>query len=256
MKRPRVFPGVSRWARCEEVILRRKLRKSLVSGSIALLLLFSTTPARADFWGGDLPILANILIQAIQQVAQLQSILGNGKDSLNFMRDLNQGIRDAMRLTNTMNRTIKSGNWNLASVQDILHQTQELYGKIPLTAEARMQSTHDVTVAESIQLHNDAFRYAEEVDQEAERIKEYARDASPQGAAKASLQAQGVQIHALNQILRTNAALLKLQSESLALQNRKEKLQSEQFREQYGELARALGGAKGGFELPSLSVAH
>lgn len=227
----------------------------MLSSMTALTLLISS-PAKADFWGGDIPILLEILAQAIQQVTQLQAILGNGRDSLNFMRDLNQGIRNAMALQQTLNRTMKSGNWNLNDVNDILRQMERVYGKIPKTAEAQMQSTHDMTVAESIQLHNDAFRYADGIDPEAERMKQYANVASPQGAAKASLQAQGVTIHVLNQILRTNAALLKVQSEQLAMQNRKSKLQSEQFRDQYTELGQVLQASKGGFDLPSLSGSH
>jgi len=219
----------------------------------AVIMLLSAAPARADFWGGDLPLLAQILAESIEQVAQLQTILGTSKDSLNFMRDINQGLRDAMRLSNTMNNTLKSGNWNVANVDDILHQMERLYGRIPISSESNTQSMHDMTVAESLQLHNDAFRYADAVDPEAERMKAYAESASPQGAAKASLQAQGVTIHVLNQLLRTNAAILKIQSESLAMQNRHSKLQSEQFRQQYGELANSLQNMKGGFDLPSIS---
>jgi hypothetical protein len=230
-------------------------RKVLVPLMTAFALLISM-PTKADFWGADLPLLTQILAQSIQQVSQLQQILGAGRDSLDFARDLNQGLREAMRLQNTMNRTFKSGNWNLKDVDAILRQMEQLYGKIPNTAEARTQSTHDMTVAESIQLHNDAFRYADQVDPEAERMKSYANVASPQGAAKASLQAQGVTIHVLNQILRTNAGLLKVQSEQLAMQNRRSKLQSEQFREQYNELGRVLQGSKGGFDLPSLSSSY
>lgn len=229
-----------------------KIKRGFLSLAMALALTISP-PAKADFWGADIPILMQILAQAIQQVTQLQSILGNGRDSLNFMRDINNGLRDAMRLQETLNRTMKSGNWNLNDVNDILRQMERLYGRIPMTAEAQTQSTHDMTVAESIQLHNDAFRYADGVDPEAERMKQYANVASPQGAAKASLQAQGVTIHVLNQILRTNAALLKVQSEQLAMQNRKSKLQSEQFRDQYNELGQVLQASKGGFDLPSLS---
>lgn len=229
-----------------------KIRKGLLSLVMAFSLTLSPR-AKADFWGADIPILLEILAQAIQQVTQLQAILGNGRDSLNFMRDINSGVRDAMRLRETINRTVKSGNWNLNDVNDILRQMERLYGKIPKTAEAQTQITHDMTVAESIQLHNDAFRYADNVDPEAERMKQYASVASPQGAAKASLQAQGVTIHVLNQILRTNAALLKVQSEQLAMQNRRSKLQSEQFRDQYNELGQVLRASKGGFDLPSLS---
>ncbi len=40
----------------------------------------------------------------------------------------------------------------------------------------------------------------------------------------------GIMIHILNQILRTNSAILKMQSESLALTNCKRKLDSDQFK--------------------------
>lgn len=223
--------------------------------ALALILFLSVPKAHADFWGGDLVYLAQILQQAILQVEQLRSILGNGRDSLNFLRDINQGLRDAMALANTMNRTLKPGNLNLGNVNELIRELEGIYGKIPISGESKLQSTHDMTVAESIQLHNDAFRYADQVDPEAERMKQYAQSASPQGAAKASLQAQGVQIHVLNQILRTNAALLKVQSEQLAMQNRRAKLQSEQFRQQYGELSKSFQDFKPGFELPSLSSA-
>ena len=235
----------------------KRLKKILQGFALGTILFLSAPQARADFWGGDLIYLAQILQQAILQVQQLKSILGNGRESLNFMQDINQGFRDAMRIVNTMNRTLKGGN--LSDINDLVSLARELeqiYGKVPVTSEAKLQSTHDVTVAESIQLHNDAFRYAENVDPEAERMKEYAQVASPQGAAKASLQAQGVQIHVLNQILRTNAALLKVQSEQLAMQNRRAKLQSEQFRAQYSELSDSAQNFQPGFDLPSLSTAN
>ncbi len=234
--------------------MKTRLKSKVAAVILSLSLVLMAPQARADFWGGDLVFLAQILAQAIEQVAQLQSILGNGKDSLNFMRDINQGLRDAMQLMNTMNRTLKPGNLsNLNNVNDLIRELEGIYGRIPMTAEAKLHSTHDLTVAESVQLHNDAFRYADEVDPEAERIKNYAQSASPQGAAKAGLQAQGIQIHVLNQILRTNAALLKVQSENLAMQNRKSKLQSEQFRQQYTELSKSLTDFTPGFDLPSLS---
>ena len=232
-----------------------KKLKNLVPGIfLGTILLLSAPQARADFWGGDLPLLAQILAQTIQQVAELQTIIGTGKDQLGFLRDINQGLRDAMVLHDTINRTLKPGNLsNLANVNELIRELESIYGRIPKTSEAKIQSTQDMTVAESIQLHNDAFRYADSVDPEAERMKQYAGDASPQGAAKAGLQAQGVQIHVLNQILRTNAALLKVQSEQLAMQNRRAKLQSEQFRAQYGELSDAAQNFQPGFDLPSLS---
>ncbi len=228
------------------------------SARLILILMMSIAPiyeARADFWGGDLVYLAQILQQAIVQVQTLQTILGNGRDTLSFMHDLNKGLQDALRIIDTANRTLKPGNLsNLNNITDVVRELESIYGKIPQTSEAKLQSTNDLSVAESIELHNEAFKYADQVDPEAERLKEYAEVASPQGAAKASLQAQGMQVHVLNQILRTQAALLKIQSEQLAMQNRKSKLQSEQFRSQYLEISSSLQGPKPGFDLPSLSA--
>ena len=231
-----------------------QFKRGLAYVSIVLGVVMTTLPARADFWGGDLPLLAEILAQAIHEVTELQSIIGNGKDSLQFMQDINQGLRDAMRVMNTMNRTLKPGNLSdLNNVNELMHEIEDIYGRVPVSSEAKLQSTHDVTVAESIQLHNDAFRYADEVDPEAERIKNNAQGASPQGAAKTQLEAEGILIHVMNQLLRTNAAILKIQSENLAMENRKSKMQSEAFRSKYGEISKSLGESKMDLDLPSLS---
>ena len=230
------------------------MKKRIVQLLIVLTLLTPAAPARADFWGGDLVYLAQILQQAIIQVEQLKRIFGTSKESYEFLQQINEGQRQALRIFNTMNRSLKPGNLSdLRDIADVIREVQDIYGKIPMTAEAKAQSTHDLTVAESIQLHNDAFKYADTVDPEAQRIINYAQIASPQGAAKTSLEAQGAMIHVLNQVLRTNAAILKVQSETLAMQNRKSKLQSEAFRTQYDELSNGLAGSKASFDLPSLS---
>lgn len=85
------------------------------------------------------------------------------------------------------------------------------------------------------------------------RIKDYARDVSPLGAERLTAQSMGVLIHVLNQVLRTNAALLKVHSEQLALQNRKEKLSSEQFKMQYEGLGQAFGELKANYRLSPLA---
>lgn len=216
-----------------------------------LLSLTISRPAKADFWGGDLVYLAQILQTAIQQLTQLQSILGNGKDTLNLLRDINRGLRDALGLIRTANQTLRPGVLSdLDNLDQVLSKVEELYGRIPNTSEGKMQLLTDRSVAEAIALHNEAFKYAERLDPEAERIKDYAHVVNPAGAAKVTVQSLGVMIHVLNQILRTNAAILKLQSEQLALQNRRGKLDSEQFKMQYEGVSDAFGQLRSNYELP------
>jgi hypothetical protein len=221
---------------------------------IFLLFALRPTPAYADFFGGDLPLLTQIVVNTLQELAQLRAILGTGQDSLNLMRDINRGINDAMNLARTMNVKLTPGILSeLQSANEAMAVIEKLYGKIPMTNQAKVQQTMDQTVAEALQLHNDAFRYADEIDPQAEQIKDYAKVASPAGAEKLTAQSLGVLIHVMNQVLRTNAALLKVQSEQLAMQSRKSKLSSEQFKVEYDGLSKAFGELKADYPLPSLS---
>lgn len=223
------------------------------SSLFVLLGLFFNANLKADFWGGDLLFLTELINTSTQQLTQLQSMVGTGKDTFNYLQEINSGVQEAMSMMNTMNNTLDPGV--LSDLQDptsLLGKVQELYGQIPKTSEANLQQTVDQSVAENIHLHNEAFKYAENVDPEAERIKEYSKTVSPAGAGRLTAQSLGMVIHVLNQILRTNAAILKVQSEQLALMNRKEKLNSAQFKSQYHGLAQAFQKIKPSYGLASL----
>ncbi len=232
--------------------------KKKIKRAFAILLIvftvFPLRPARADFWGGDIPLLIQIVANTLQQLAQLRSILGNGVDTLNYIQDINRGIKDALTLIRTQNSTLSPGVLSqLDNLEKVMGAVEKLYGVVPNTPEAPMQRTTDQSVAEAINLHNEAFKYAQAVDPEAERIKEYAKFVSPLGANRLTAQSMGVLINVMNQVLRTNAAMLKLQSEQLAMGNRRGKIESEQFKMQYEGLSRAFGELKPEYNLPSLN---
>ncbi len=217
-----------------------------------LMLVMACHPdnAYADFWGGDIPLLTEIVANTLQQLEQLRSILGTESDTLGLLKDINSGLRDALALAKSQSSTLYPGVLSdIQSAGAMMDLVEQLYGKVPRTPEASMQKTTDQSVAEAIYLHNEAFKYADSVDPEAERIKDYAKDVSPLGAGRLTAQSVGVVINVLNQVLRTNAAILKVQGEQLALQNRREKLSSEQFSTQYRELGEAFQSLNGGYKL-------
>ncbi len=230
--------------------------KAIKNVSVFFLLLFclQSKPAYADFWGGDIPLLIQIVANTLQQLSQLRSILSTGQENLQLVRDINRGINDAMNLARTMNVKLSPGILSdLRNAQEAMATIEQLYGRVPLTSQAKSQQFTDQSAAEAIQLHNEAFKYAAEIDPQAEQIKDYAKVASPGGAQKLTAQSVGILIHVMNQVLRTNAAILKIQSEQLAMQNRKSKLSSEQFRAEYDGLSKAFGDLKPSYTLPSLS---
>jgi hypothetical protein len=223
--------------------MKTKFFKSIAIAFVCLSLAIPRA-AKADFFGGDIPLLLQVVSNTLSQLAQLRQILGTGNDTLGLLRDVNEGIREAMGIMRTMNRTMQPGVLNqYQNPDELLRAINQIYGAIPKTPEARVQQLTDQSVAEAITLHNQAFQYADQIDPEAERIKDYSRGVSPTGAGRLTAQSLGVLIHVSNQILRTNAAMLKVLSEHLALQNRKDKVNSQQFQMQYEGLASALSNA-------------
>ncbi len=119
-----------------------------------------------------------------------------------------------------------------------------------------MQQNQDQSVAESLAMHGNLYAYANQVDAEGQRMLEHAQVVSPQGAGKLQAQSLAVLIGVTTQLLRTNSAMLKLMAENMALSNRREKLNAEQFRMQYDGLGEAFSGLPQNPALPSLNNAN
>ena len=220
----------------------RRLKKLFAVCLLSILLVFPK-PCRADMFGGDVAVLVQILANALQQLAQLHQILGNGTDTLDLLRDINRGIRDGLAIIQIVNPKFNPGLYgDLDTADRVLSIINDLYGRVPQTGEARLQNAQDRSVSESIAMNGTLFRFADDTDAETQRIIEHARDVNPQGAGKLTAQSLAVLISVTTQVLRTNSMMLKLMGENMALQNHKDKIQSAQFKTQYEGLTNAFGG--------------
>lgn len=220
-----------------------------------LLILGATfsSPARADLFGGDVVVLTKILIQTIQQLHELRMIYQSSKDHLGLMKDLNSGIRHGLQILRIINPKFNPGIFgNLEDATSVQRAIEELYGRIPQSSESRLQEAQDKAASESIAMNGTLFRYADDVDIEAQRIIAHAQNVSPQGAAKLTAESLAVLIGVSTQVLRTNSMMLKMMGQNMALATRKEKLQSAQFKTQYEGLSSALSSLPKETNLPSL----
>lgn len=230
----------------------KRFKKWFVMGMVGLCLTIPK-PAKADMFGGDVVVLTQILANAIQQLVQLRQILTTGSDTLSLMRDINRGIRDGLAALQMINPRFNPGIYgNLETADRVLGIINDLYGKIPETNEARLQQAQDQSASESIAMNGPMFRFADQADEESRRIFNHSQSVSPQGAAKLTAQSLAVLIGVSTQVLRSNSMILKAMGENMALQNRKEKLQSQQFRTQYEGISGALGSLPRGTKLPTL----
>ncbi len=232
-----------------------KTLKSKIAIILLFTTLFSSRPAKADVFGGDVVVLTQILIQAIQQLYQLKQIFSTGQDTLGLMREINRGIRDGLGIIRIINPKFNPGIFgSLDNIDNVLRAIENLYGVIPRTSEYRLQEAQDRAVAESISMNSSLFSFADQVDAEAKRIISHAQIVSPQGAAKLTAESLAVLIGVTTQVLRTNSMMLKMMGQNMALSNRKEKLQSSQFKTQYDGLTDALGDLPSTTNLSPLTI--
>ena len=230
-----------------------KCFKKIILGICLCVAVGAPKKAKADLFGGDVAVLTQILANAIQQLAQLEQILSTGSDTLGLLKEINQGIRDGLTVLQMINPRFNPGIYgSLETADQVLKIIDDLYGKIPQTAEFKLQQAQDLSASEKISMNGTLFRFADDADAESKRIFEHSQSVSPQGAAKLTAQSLAVLIGVSTQLLRTNSMILKSMGENMALQNRKDKLQSQQFRAQYDGLAKGLGGLPKGIQLGSL----
>lgn len=235
----------------------RMIKRFVLTPLLCLSLILPAPKAKADLFGGDVAVLLQILAQTIQQLAQLRQIFATGQDTLGLMRDINRGIRDGLNAIRILNPNFNPGLYgNLDQADQVLRVVQDLYGQIPQTADAPLQQSHDQSVSESLAMHGNIYRYADQVDVEGQRMLAHAQVVNPQGAGKLQAQSLAVLIGVTTQLLRTNSAMLKLMAENLALSNRREKLNAENFKRQYDGLNDAFSTLPTETKLPSLKGAN
>ena len=206
------------------------MKKRILTIFVSALLFLSPKPAKADLFGGDVLVLTQILAQAIQTVITLKSVLENGKDSLDLLRDINAGVRSGLDLIRIVNPNFNPGVYgNLNDADSVLRALQAVYGTIPHGMDEDLMKSQDQSVAEVISMNRNLYDYADQVDREKEKILFHAQVVSPQGAGKLQNQALGVLIGVTTQLLRTQSQMLKIMAQTMAYENRKEKLATQNF---------------------------
>lgn len=227
------------------------MKKRFIAISLSVLLIAGPRPAKADLFGGDVVVLTQILAQAIQTVLTLKSMLENGKDTLDLMRDINAGVRSGIDLIRIINPNFNPGVYgDLKNADDVLRAIQFVYGAVPQGMDEDLMRSQDQSVSEVIAMNRNLYDYADQVDREREKILFHAQVVSPQGAGKLQNQAIGVLIGVTTQLLRTQSQMLKIMAQNMAYDNRKEKLATQNFQENYEGLSRGFGGLPKETKLP------
>lgn len=228
-----------------------KFKKAVLIHAMALSLVLYPVKGRCDFFGGDLPLLIQIVTNTAQQLIQLKQILNTGSDTLGLLRDVNRGINDSLGIIRTVYPNIDPGiykDWDKLS--QALRGIEEIYGTVTPSQDARVQKDTDQSVAEAISLNNSIYKYTQDIDQIGEAIKQYSHQVSPGGAQKLTAESMGVMLTVMNQSLRAQATGLKMQAQTLALQNHKDKEMTRHMMDVSSQLSDQLKTQKPDYKLP------
>ena len=227
--------------------------KKLICAVLTALGLILPAPrtAHADIWGADVAVLAKILANAVQQLAQLQQILSQSSDTLGLLRDVNRGINDSLAMAETLGVRIDPGLYReLRGVDQALSSVETIFGRAVDSQVATVQRNTDQTVAEAFTFNNELNEYTQKLDRIGEEIKTYSHSVSPGGAAKLTAESLGVMIHVLNQQIRATGQGLKLQAQALAVQNKQEKDKTSQYLAEGKKLTAKMKTISAGFDTP------
>lgn len=177
-------------------------------------------------------------------------MIDQGERQHNFMRALNEGLNNATGLMHVLPIKDERILADLRNFQTSLQKIEELYGLVPKSSDAAMQKLHDDTVAESLKLSNAVKDYAEVQEINANNVFIQSASASPKGAERMNAQTSAQILHSVNQLIRLNGQMLKLQSESLALTNKQGKEYAESFNKSKSDLSQAMRGMKANYSFP------
>ncbi len=218
---------------------------------IVLISVWHAPSARGDLFGGDIALLTQILSNSLNQLTQLKKILDTDRENLKLSEKLHQGIHDALDLSKSLGPTGRSHVYgDILNVESAMKLLKKRSGEVPQSEEAPLQRETDQSAAEAITLGNEMYAYAEGMDAMGEKIKAYAKGASPSGAQKTTTETLGVILHVLNESLRAQATELKLQAQALSLENKREKAKTASFLSTRKSLSEGLQERRLFFQYP------
>lgn len=233
--------------------LKLKLRKKWLA--LCLLGSLSLVSGNLHAWSdgsgwANYAYLVKIYLENVKRFYLLKQMIDQAERHDQYIRILNEGLNNAAGMMEVL--PVKDENIlaELRSFQSALKKVEEIYGLVPKSSDSELHTLHDSTIAESFKLSNAVKDYADRQELNATNIFVQSTSASPKGAERMTAQASAQILHSLNQLIKLNGQMLKLQSESFALSNKQGKDSAEGFNRTRDDLGKAMKRHKPMYAFP------
>ena len=180
---------------------------------IALII---SNPARADFWGGDIPLLVHIVENTLQTLHQLQS-------QTSMMREDMAGIQDRIIRISTIADVIQPSQWDQwKDPKEALKRLKLIYETLPKEYHSEKSDEIENEISEAMNLVSRVGPGAHTTFLSGKELEQRGANSSPGVAQKLTASGVGtlVAMDAQNQVLLSH--ITSLLAQTLADANEKE----------------------------------
>ena len=180
---------------------------------IGSIFLAPARQARSDFWGGDLALLSELIVKAVEQIEQLQQVISKAGQTVSILEDMNRGVKEVLRLADTAHVPLPQQVYeNARTITRATEESRRIYGEPPGNSSFPAARTHYQSGTEGLFLSQDAFDYSRTLDRNGDRVKQSALSANPSSAARLTAETLGVVVHAISHTNRLQAKSLEISS--------------------------------------------
>ena len=149
-----------------------------------LLFFLNPRPARADLWGGDIPLLVEIVANTLQTMMQLM-------EQTQMLQDQMDGIKDHIDRIRTIERLVSPSNWQDWKDPEIaLRRLREIYHTLPPEYKTAKSEMFEQEMSKAMTLAAQMTSDAKTTFLSGKELERKGKDSSPGVAEK--LTASGV----------------------------------------------------------------
>lgn len=168
----------------------------------------------------QIPYLIKILSENVRRYQQLKMMINQAKNHKQYLKLINSGLENSIGLLDSLPIKDEKILAELRTFKKSYDTILDVYGSIPKSKDALLHTLHDQTVAESLRMVNSFKDFTRKQDENSIMLRVQSRNASPKGAARMQVEASSNILRSLNQLIKLNGQMLKMQSEILAMNNK------------------------------------
>lgn len=217
------------------------MRKFIISTFCALFIFATPKQAKADLWGADLPLLAEIVFNTLHTMYELQ------KQS-NYLNDELRGINDKIHRIKTIADVVQTSQWDKwKDPQEALRRLKLIYHTMPKEYRNEKADAIEDELSKAMNLIAKVSGEATTTFYSGKELERRGADASPGVASKLTASGVGTLIAQESQAQVIQSHILSMLTQMLAEGNEKESRLVVSKGTEFGSYSENLGNKKGWF---------